>query len=76
LPEVVVVSLLGEDNVEGLEIEVQPSMRMNELDACEKIFRYLSRVARFFLVQHTKMGENIINDLKIYRMATKYTKWL
>jgi hypothetical protein len=27
------------------------------------------RVARFFLVQHTKTGENIPNDHKIYQMA-------
>jgi hypothetical protein len=34
-----------------------------------------SRVARFFLVQLTKMGKIIPNDRKIYQMATKYTKW-
>jgi hypothetical protein len=39
-------------------------------------------VARFFMVQHTKMGKNVPNnhnrgkpnDSKIYQMATKYTK--
>jgi hypothetical protein len=30
-----------------------------------------SRVARFFLVQHTKTGKNIPNNHKIYRMATE-----
>jgi hypothetical protein len=34
-----------------------------------------SRVARFFLAQHTKTGKNIPNDYKIYQVATKYTKW-
>jgi hypothetical protein len=34
-----------------------------------------SRVARFFLVQHTKTGKNIPNNHKIYQLATKYTKW-
>jgi hypothetical protein len=32
------------------------------------------RVASFFLVQHTKSGENIPNNHKIYQMTTKYTK--
>jgi hypothetical protein len=31
-----------------------------------------NRVARFFLVQYTKMGENIPNDHKIYQMAITY----
>jgi hypothetical protein len=34
-----------------------------------------SRVARFFLVQHTKTGKNVPNNHKIYQMATKHTKW-
>jgi hypothetical protein len=34
-----------------------------------------SRVARFFLVQHTKTGKNIPNDYKIDQMTVKYTKW-
>jgi hypothetical protein len=34
-----------------------------------------SRVARFFFAQHTKTGKNIQNNLKIYQMTTKYTKW-
>jgi hypothetical protein len=33
------------------------------------------RVARFFLLQHTKKGENLPNNHKIYQIATKYTKW-
>jgi hypothetical protein len=33
-----------------------------------------SRVARFFMVQHTKTGENIPNNHKIYQMAIKYAK--
>jgi hypothetical protein len=33
------------------------------------------RVARFFLVQHSKMAENIPNIHKIYQMAAKYIKW-
>jgi hypothetical protein len=32
------------------------------------------RVARFFLVQHTKTGKYIPNRHKIYQMATKYAK--
>jgi hypothetical protein len=36
---------------------------------------YYLRVARFFLVQHTKTGENIPNNHKIYQMARKYTRW-
>jgi hypothetical protein len=35
-----------------------------------------SRVARFFLVQHTKTGKNVPNYHKIYQMSIKYTKWL
>jgi hypothetical protein len=31
-----------------------------------------TRVARFFLVQHTKTGENIPNDHKIYQIDIKY----
>jgi hypothetical protein len=31
-----------------------------------------TRVARFFLVQHTKTGENIPNEKRPY---VKYTKW-
>jgi hypothetical protein len=30
-----------------------------------------SRVARFFLAQHTKMGGNVLNCHKIYQMALK-----
>jgi hypothetical protein len=30
-----------------------------------------TRVARFFLVQHTKTGENIPNYHKVYQMAVK-----
>jgi hypothetical protein len=33
------------------------------------------RVARFLLVQHTKMGNIIPNHHNIYQMASKYTKW-
>jgi hypothetical protein len=32
----------------------------------------LVRVARFFLLQHTKTGENIPNYHKIYQTAIKY----
>jgi hypothetical protein len=31
-----------------------------------------TRVARFFVVQHTKTGKNLPNDHKIYKMAIKY----
>jgi hypothetical protein len=31
----------------------------------------ITRVARFFLVKHTKTGENIPDDHKIYQMAIK-----
>jgi hypothetical protein len=34
-----------------------------------------ARVARFFLVQLTKTGENIPNDHKIYQMAVKHFQW-
>jgi hypothetical protein len=33
------------------------------------------RVARFFLVQNTKTGENIPNYHKLYQMAIKYFQW-
>jgi hypothetical protein len=33
-----------------------------------------TRVARFFLVQYTKKGENVPNDHNIYQMTTIYTK--
>jgi hypothetical protein len=35
----------------------------------------VSRVARFFLVQHTKTGKIYKNDHKIHQMAITYTKW-
>jgi hypothetical protein len=41
-------------------------------------FRPEIRVARFFLTQHTKTGKiatALPNDLKIYQMALKYSKW-
>jgi hypothetical protein len=52
-------------------------------------FRFLAnvifsfRVARFFMLKHTKTGENIPNNQKIpipnghkvYQKAAKYTKW-
>jgi hypothetical protein len=38
-------------------------------------FQVLNRVARFFLIQHTKAGQNIPNGHKIWQMAVKYTKW-
>jgi hypothetical protein len=31
-----------------------------------------ARVARLFFIQHTKTGENIPNNHKISKMATKY----
>jgi hypothetical protein len=34
-----------------------------------------SRIARFSLVQHTKMGKIYQNVHKIYQMDAKYTKW-
>jgi hypothetical protein len=37
--------------------------------------KVLVRVARFFLVQKTKTGENLPEDHKIYQMAKNYTKW-
>jgi hypothetical protein len=46
------------------------------LSGSPKSFYFVSRVARFFLVQYIyKKGENIPNDHNIYRMAIKYTKW-
>jgi hypothetical protein len=33
------------------------------------------RVARFFLVQHIKMGTNVPNDHKIGQMGIKQTNW-
>jgi hypothetical protein len=38
---------------------------------------HVYRVARFFLVQHTKTGENfqMAINYKIYQMAGKGTKW-
>jgi hypothetical protein len=34
-----------------------------------------TRVARFFMLQHTKTGKNVPNNQKIYQMAIKYAKW-
>jgi hypothetical protein len=34
-----------------------------------------SRVARFFLVHHTKTGKNVPNEHTIYQMAIKYRKY-
>jgi hypothetical protein len=34
-----------------------------------------TRVARFFLVQHTKTGKIYPNYLKLYQMAINFTKW-
>jgi hypothetical protein len=36
---------------------------------------FVTRAARFFLVQYTKTGENIPNDNKIYQMDKKYFQW-
>jgi hypothetical protein len=33
-----------------------------------------ARVARFFLIKHSKNGKNIPNNHEISQMATKYTK--
>jgi hypothetical protein len=40
----------------------------------EKIIT-MTRVARFFLIQHTKMGKNVPELGKIYQTAIKYAKW-
>jgi hypothetical protein len=37
-------------------------------------FEFQIRVARFFLVQHTKPGKNIPNVHKIYQILIKYPK--
>jgi hypothetical protein len=34
-----------------------------------------NRVARFFLVEHTKTAINIPNDHTIHQMAVKFTQW-
>ena len=36
-PEVVVVPLLGEDDVERFQVEVEPTIGMNELDAWKRM---------------------------------------
>jgi hypothetical protein len=36
---------------------------------------YKRRVARFFSVQFTSTGKNILNYHKIYQMSIKYIKW-
>jgi hypothetical protein len=36
--------------------------------------RPTTRVARFYLIQYTKKGENIANDHNVYQMAINYTK--
>jgi hypothetical protein len=38
-------------------------------------FAASSRVARFFLAQYTKTGENNQKDHKIFKMITEYTKF-
>jgi hypothetical protein len=38
-------------------------------------FRLQIRVARFFLLRHTKTGGNRTDDHKIYEMAINYTRW-
>jgi hypothetical protein len=47
-----------------------------------KIIRLHIRVARLFLIHHTKMGGNIYqmtaklpNEYKIYQVTLKYSKW-
>jgi hypothetical protein len=37
----------------------------------DMMFSVPGRVARIFLMQHTKTGKNIPNDHKIYQMALK-----
>jgi hypothetical protein len=54
----------------------QPANLLNEgllLDDEEMLD---ARVARFFLLQHTKTGKNRQNNQKMYQMTIKYTKWL
>jgi hypothetical protein len=41
-----------------------------------KLHRGIIRVARFFLVKHTKTGRNIPNDHKFHQKAINCTKWL
>jgi hypothetical protein len=43
----------------------------------KKLFGHIFiRVARFFLVHDTKAGKNVPNEHKMYRMVTKYPKYL
>jgi hypothetical protein len=54
----------------------QPANLLNEgllLDDEEMLD---ARVARFFLLQHTKTGKNRQNNQKMCQMTIKYTKWL
>jgi hypothetical protein len=47
----------------------------NFLYSDEKILLlFFTRVARLFMVQHTKTGENIPYNHQIYQMATKYAR--
>jgi hypothetical protein len=51
----------------------QPRMFMN--DGTIHTWMNDCRVARFFLVQNTKMGKNVPNYQKIYQMAITYFQW-
>jgi hypothetical protein len=50
--------------------------KMDEKSAKSSDSCVLTRVARFFLVQHTKPGKNIQNKKKVYHIGHKNTKWL
>jgi hypothetical protein len=49
--------------------------RMQHNDSCLKRTKCaMGRVARFFLLQNTKTGENVPNYHKLYQMSIKYNK--
>jgi hypothetical protein len=49
------------------------AMAENDFKSAERVSK--SRVARFFSLQHTKIGKYVPNYHKIYQIDLKYIKW-
>jgi hypothetical protein len=57
--------------------EQQPSLHLEKqiFLGADDVDVDVTRVARLFLVQHTKKGKIVPKRGKMYQMAIKYTKW-
>jgi hypothetical protein len=55
--------------------ESAPSKVLERARARARHIRIEGRVARFFLVQHTKTRKNIPKDHKVFQLAIKFTNW-